>query len=675
MRNRTWLAFLGLCVGVIICSYKIEAAELNELDLLIEENSNISEVKEEIKKINPEIKLTSYDEVGLIHIDLPKDVNKDTILNNTTIEDNVELAGNMPLLVSEEDNLVEDTSNVDIDQLSEEDTSADEITDKELYDILGWHVDEVTNNKKSFEISKGEDIKVAIIDSGVDYNHPLLKDSLDLSNAKSYVPDEKNILDTNGHGTMVSGLVKQVAPEAILVPYKVIGSTSGESVWTIAAIIDAVNDGNDIINMSLGTYKCYDDESEKLLISAYKRAVRYAKYNNVLVVASSGNKGQDLDNNRTENHTMHLPGSIDGVCAVSSVTDNSLASYSNYGSCVEFCAPGGDLRFIEGYIDLDAYIYVLYPTYKETAYQQLGVPYGYAFSYGTSLSAPMVTGALADVLSYCKDTKKYFDINDAEKVLALGSIDLGEKGKDSLYGFGKINIYNALTKAVGFNENEVDKVDATTYKYSGEKIDALYQVVAQYDNYYQVQLTITNKTDKTLQNWAVAYQMQDKIEQIWNAEIEIDDEYTIIKNKEYNQDLAPHSTVTVGYIVKADDVCYTPNEFLTIDGRHMVKETDYDIKFSIDDKWDTGYTGTIAITNNSDREIKDWQLEFKLKNQIDSMWLADIIDIDDDVYVVKGIVSNRNIKPGETIEIHFNTTSIQNDAVPTEYILTSSIEK
>lgn len=254
MRNRTWLAFLGLCVGVIICSYKIEAAELNELDLLIEENSNISEVKEEIKKINPEIKLTSYDEVGLIHIDLPKDVNKDTILNNTTIEDNVELAGNMPLLVSEEDNLVEDTSNVDIDQLSEEDTSADEITDKELYDILGWHVDEVTNNKKSFEISKGEDIKVAIIDSGVDYNHPLLKDSLDLSNAKSYVPDEKNILDTNGHGTMVSGLVKQVAPEAILVPYKVIGSTSGESVWTIAAIIDAVNDGNDIIDIDDDVY-------------------------------------------------------------------------------------------------------------------------------------------------------------------------------------------------------------------------------------------------------------------------------------------------------------------------------------------------------------------------------------------------------------------------------------
>lgn len=97
-------------------------------------------------------------------------------------------------------------------------------------------------------------------------------------------------------------------------------------------------------------------------------------------------------------------------------------------------------------VDLRYWIYCIYPTNLDNGLSQLGVPQGYSLSFGTSLSAPMVSAGAADILSHYRKVKpdKIIKVHDIEKALSKGSLDLGEKGKDTFYGNGKINIYNSL---------------------------------------------------------------------------------------------------------------------------------------------------------------------------------------------------------------------------------------
>ncbi|MFR8870817.1 S8 family peptidase [Paraclostridium sordellii] len=417
-----------------------------KIDLLLNENSNIQKITHEIKAVNPNIQITKYEEISLLHLDFPEEVSSNDILTNKSIKNEIELVGNAPdVKLNKKDlgNTVYSKNAV----LGESQTySRHSISDISTFDSKGWHVDEVTEKRKSFDISKGEGIKIALIDSGVDYNHPALANSIDLTNAKSFVKDDSSVSDTNGHGTMVAGIIKQVAPDVKITPYRVMGDSTGESLWTIDAIIQAVKDGHDIINASLGTYKDEDIEGDKLILEAFKRAINYAKENNVIVIASAGNKGLDLCEYYKNEHINHLPGNIDGVDAVSAVRDKQLTSYSNYGMNIQYCAPGGDVVYLDGKVDLRNWIYCIYPTNLDNGLSQLGVPQGYSFSFGTSFSAPIVSAGAADILAYYRSVRNNKEIRsyEVEEALAKGAEDLGEKGQDSLYGKGKINIYNSL---------------------------------------------------------------------------------------------------------------------------------------------------------------------------------------------------------------------------------------
>lgn len=437
---------LTLCLLLARASFdifEVEAFNDKEIDLLLYDNANIQEVIDTIKEIDSDIQITEYAEVSLLHLELPETVSINDIVTDKVVKNGVELIGNIANIESDRMDLGA-TYSEDV-VLGEYQTYKRQTTSEEvLFDLMGWHVDEVTEERRSLEISTGEGVKIALIDSGVDYNHPVLEDSIDLTNAQSFITGDTSVADINGHGTMVAGIIKQVAPSAIITPYRVIGDTSGDSLWTINAFIEAVNDGNDIINASLGTYKCKDIKSEKLTIKAFERAIKYAEKNDVIVVASSGNMGLNLDQYYQTEHIRHLPGGIKGVNAVSAVVEKQLTSYSNFGSNIQYCAPGGDLIYADGYIDLGYWIYGLYPTNKDNGLSELGIPQGYTFSYGTSLAAPIVSGASADILSYYKSNYKKVKSKDVEKALTKGVIDLGSKGKDLYYGEGQINLYNSL---------------------------------------------------------------------------------------------------------------------------------------------------------------------------------------------------------------------------------------
>ena len=142
---------------------------------------------------------------------------------------------------------------------------------------------------------EGEGIKIGVIDTGIDYNHPDLfgfGPDGKVVGGYDYVDSDKEPMDTNGHGTEVAGIIaangnlKGVAPKAKLVAYRV--SSTGEAVssdFIVKAIHRAIEEQVDIINISLGVNKTNDE---------LDNAVREAVKNGIVVVAAAGNNGPGI---------------------------------------------------------------------------------------------------------------------------------------------------------------------------------------------------------------------------------------------------------------------------------------------------------------------------------------------------------------------------------------------
>ncbi len=190
--------------------------------------------------------------------------------------------------------------------------------------------------------SKGADVLVAVLDTGADTAHPVLAGRT--VPAWNYVDDTADVsdvpqgLDTDGdgtsdeavgHGTFVSGLVALVAPGARILPARVLDSDGIGNTFSVAeAIVDAVDAGADVINLSFGS----SDEADSRVVG---EALRMAANNNVVVIGAAGNLRSTVP---------QFPASASQVCGVAALGSGSqLAYFSNRGPWVEVAAPGDQL--------------------------------------------------------------------------------------------------------------------------------------------------------------------------------------------------------------------------------------------------------------------------------------------------------------------------------------------
>ena len=166
----------------------------------------------------------------------------------------------------------------------------------------------------------GTGIKIAVIDTGVDYNHPDLfgfgKDGKVIG-GYDFVDNDNSPIDTNGHGTEVAGIIAAdgqlhgVAPKSKILAYRV--SENGESVSSdliIKAIERAILDKADVINISLGV-----NLTNKKIDNAVNKAVEQG----IVVVAAAGNNGPDLG-------TIGSPGINPNTITVGATYNNITAS-------------------------------------------------------------------------------------------------------------------------------------------------------------------------------------------------------------------------------------------------------------------------------------------------------------------------------------------------------------
>ena len=284
---------------------------------------------------------------------------------------------------------------------------------------IQWAISYTESNKAWRLVKQKREVRVAVLDTGVDYTHPDLKNRVLKSKGYDFVNNDNDPMDDHGHGTHVAGIIAAEANnrkgisgiagplDVRIIPVKVLNSKGeGRSDIIAHGIRYAVDSGADIINLSLGTRGKTRDISN---------AIKYARNKGVFVVAAAGNDNMDADN--------FSPTGDNGVYAVSAITPAyKKAPFSNYGDRIQGAAPG--IKIVST------------------------VPQGgYEAWDGTSMSAPVVSGVAAII----KANTPELTPDQIEKLLNETAVDIMTKGKDPYTGYGLVDAYRAVKKLNGIN--------------------------------------------------------------------------------------------------------------------------------------------------------------------------------------------------------------------------------
>lgn len=282
----------------------------------------------------------------------------------------------------------------------------------------GHNFVEATTAWEAVSYQQGNPIVVAVIDTGVDSNHPDLAGKV--ISGYNAVNGSTNTTDVNGHGTFVSGIVAASSNngigvsgvtgkfDVVVMPIKVLNDSTGLilSSYLISAVEYAITMNVDVINMSLGGTNYSTLE---------RNAMKNAKNAGITLVASSGNN---------HNTTINYPASYEDVISVASHTsDGSRSEFSNYNAYVDITAPGSNIT----------------STSKNNTY---------ASSNGTSFSSPYVAGIAAMIIAVAPSKTP----EQVTNILTSSAVKpSGQSGRSDQFGHGYANAPAALRLALNLD--------------------------------------------------------------------------------------------------------------------------------------------------------------------------------------------------------------------------------
>jgi subtilisin family serine protease len=261
------------------------------------------------------------------------------------------------------------------------------------------------NLPEAHSVSRGEGVTVALLDTGLDVDHPELA-GVTILPGHNFIDGNDDVSEPEtgvlaGHGTFMTGLVTAVAPDAAILPIRVLdGDGQGNAFVVAAGIYHAVAEGADIINLSLAT------QDANTILS---QAVEEATDEGVTVVAAAGNSNAPI---------ALFPAAHTGVIAVASTDEGDLKSeFSSYGEHVSISAPGTEVVST--------------------------IPGGhYARWNGTSLSTAIVSGSAALVIALDPGASPV----EVQNELCGASVDLDDANPDftGQLGCGRLDVAGAV---------------------------------------------------------------------------------------------------------------------------------------------------------------------------------------------------------------------------------------
>lgn len=238
--------------------------------------------------------------------------------------------------------------------------------------IFGWEINKF-KIPSLWQYSTGKGVKVAVVDTGCDFDHPDIKNNI--LQGMNFIDRSKDPIDKNSHGTHCAGSIAAenngtgmvgVAPDAKIMPVKVLNDEGrGDLMSIVNGIVWSADNGADIISMSLG---CTTPASP------LENAIKYAASKGCIIFCAAGNDGPSKD--------IMYPAKYDHTIAIGAIDRNlERTPFTCSGETLDFLAPGHDiLSCVPGG--------------------------GYALMSGTSMSTPFAVGCACLLLSYVRQIKE-----------------------------------------------------------------------------------------------------------------------------------------------------------------------------------------------------------------------------------------------------------------------------
>ena len=370
---------------------------------------------------------------------------------------------------------------------------------------MGW-ADYTNTMLEMYDEEDLPEVIVAVFDSGIYAGHNLFRNRIVTEYATSFITEESSVdyeyEDLNGHGTHVSGTIAEATLSNVkILPIKILDETGhgelGYIIQGLAYVANIMQENPDLnikaINMSVGVTNGSSGEPE------LDMAIENIKGEGVASVVSAGNG--DRKTQIRIDASNACPANVEEAITVTALRRNisfpsgytlSYDTYSNYGECIDFCAPGSSITSAG-----------------------LGYPSSTSVRSGTSMAAPHVTACVA--LLYSNPQFKNYSVDQIYSLLKEHAVDLGEKGFDIDYGWGMVYIGDiGLTTEGSVLFSEQNKIHTSafqltlSYDYSGEdgevvriyySTDPYADSVDSQSTLYTGSLSITETTKVT----AVAY--------------------------------------------------------------------------------------------------------------------------------------------------------------------------
>lgn len=258
--------------------------------------------------------------------------------------------------------------------------------------------------ENAWTLTRGSNqVIVAVIDSGIDYNHEDIP--RDIIKGRDTINGDDDPMDGGGHGTHVAGTIGAITDNSIgvsginynvrLMAVKALSDSGSGSLTSVSqAIRYAADNGAKVMNLSLGGEMSSPCPTSTRTI---QEAIDYARGKGVTIVVAAGNSNKDS--------STFVPASCNGVITVGATKpDDQRASYSNYGNVVDIAAPGGDFEFGGGCFNFSSceskVILSTWPPNVSASEAGYGSSDNkYALLNGTSMATPHVAGVAALLLS------------------------------------------------------------------------------------------------------------------------------------------------------------------------------------------------------------------------------------------------------------------------------------
>lgn len=283
----------------------------------------------------------------------------------------------------------------------------------------------------AWDINTGtKNVTIAVVDTGIDSSHPDLFNNVVPGRNTVANPDNNFTMDDFGHGTHVAGIIGAVGNNSLgvagvmwnvrLMPVKVCGADGDCLISDIAGgVTFAVDNGADILNMSLGTFP--PGAANPITL---QNAISYANSFGVLVIASAGNESNNNDILPVYPASYSFP----NVIAVGATDQNDrLVEFSNFGSSVHVAAPGANILNTMG------------PNLVAGLCTASEFP-GYDYCDGTSMAAPHVAGLAGLIYSYYP----HFTYTQVKETI-LRYVDRAHPSLNTIHTGGRINAYRSVS--------------------------------------------------------------------------------------------------------------------------------------------------------------------------------------------------------------------------------------